>query len=121
MATKWLGRGAIFAVAATVTSIFFINFCATIFQCGCQSLFGLAAANCNIHAAHGRHCPWCVYGQTGYSIVYGSMLVAQGLVASGLLFPGWGWMARLCGSLIAFPAVGLVLALAFGLQTGYWH
>ena len=52
----------IFLIAAAVTSIFFINFCATVFQCGCQSLWGAAAKMCNIHHARmhgGKGCPWC--------------------------------------------------------------
>ena len=40
--SKWVSFG-IFLVAAAVTSLFFINFCATVFQCGCQSLWGAAA------------------------------------------------------------------------------
>lgn len=113
------GRGIIFALAATVTSVFFIQLCATIFQCGCQALWGDAARHCNIHVAYGKHCPWCVYGSTGHAIVYGSMLVAQ-LVASFAPYAA-SWVFRLSLALGAFPLSGLILALIFGWKTGYWN
>ena len=112
-------RGAIFAIAAVVSSVFFIQFCATIFQCGCQALWGEAAKHCNIHNAHGKHCPWCVYGSTGHTIVYGTMLASQA-AASFLPFAG-SWLVRLSLALGAFPLSGLVLALIFGWITEYWN
>jgi len=112
-------RGAIFALAAAVTSIFFIQFCATVFQCGCQALWGDAAKHCNIHAAHGKHCPWCVYGSTGYAIVYGSMLAAQ-LAASFAPYTSC-WGIRLGTAVGVFPLSGAILALIFGAISGYWN
>jgi hypothetical protein len=112
-------RAAIFLVSAAVTSIFFIQFCATVFQCGCQAIWSTGAQFCNIHSAHGKHCPWCVYGTTGYSIVYGTMLVAQAAIS---FWPAaWAWAPRLAMALVAFPTVGAVLAVAMGLMTGYWN
>jgi len=112
---------AIFLVAGAVTSLFFIQFCATIFQCGCQALWGDADRYCNIHAAHGRHCPWCSFGYTGYALVYGSMIAAQAVCAFLPARWGWGWMSRLAVCLAAFPVVGTVLAVSLGLYTGYWN
>jgi hypothetical protein len=91
-----------------------------VYQCGCQSLWGDAARFCNIHAAHGKHCPWCAVGTAGSYAIWGAMLVSQAAVAFGGLHYGWGWMARMAGSLAAFPATGLVLALVLGWYTGYW-
>jgi hypothetical protein len=114
-----IARIAIFLVSAAFTSAFFIQFCATVFQCGCQAMWSTGAQFCNIHEAHGKHCPWCVYGTTGYALVYGSMLAAQAAVS---FWPvGWPRFGRLAGALVAFPVVGAVLAVTMGLITGYWN
>ena len=114
-----IGRVIVFLAAAVFTSVFFINLCATIFQCGCQSLWGAADRFCNIHAAHGRHCPWCSFGNAGHMFVFGSMLVAQAAVSFGpwLRAP----LIRLVVALAAFPVAGIVLALLLGWITQYWH
>ena len=113
-----VGRILIFLAAASVTSVFFINLCGTIFQCGCQSLWEAADRFCNIHAAHGRHCPWCSFGSTGHAIVYGSMLLAQAVASFGpwLRTP----LLRLVIALAAFPTTGFALALLLGGITQYW-
>jgi hypothetical protein len=112
-------RAAVFLSSAAFTSVFFIQFCATVFQCGCQAIWAGGAEFCNIHSAHGKHCPWCVYGSTGYSVVYGSMLAAQAAVA---FWPaGWHWAGRLAGAIAAFPIMGGIMALALGFVTGYWN
>lgn len=112
---------AIFAAAATLTSVFFIQFCATIYRCGCQELWGAADRFCNIHSAHGKHCPWCSYGYTGYAAVYGAIIGAQALLAFLPVRWGWSWPLRLVSSVAGFPAMGLVLAVTFGLYSGYWN
>src|SRR5689334_23924999 len=43
-------RGISFGVAAAITSVFFINFCATVFQCGCAALWSGGDAHCNVHS-----------------------------------------------------------------------
>ena len=122
MTPRWqriTGSLAIFAIAATVTSVFFINFCATVFQCGCQSLWTTAAQHCNIHASAGKHCPWCSFGTAGYGVAYGPVVASQAVLS---FVPGrWGWVRRLTASIAAFPAVGAVMALVFGLATRYWY
>ena len=110
----------IFVAAAAVTSALFINLCATIFQCGCQSIWGAGATYCNIHASHGKHCPWCSFGSRGYMLIFGGMLAAQALASFLPLRWGWGWLARLVAAVAAFPATGLVLGLGLGWYTGYW-
>lgn len=111
-------RALVFAAAAVVTSVFFINLCAAIFACGCQPLWGAADRYCNVHAAHGRHCPWCATGTAGQAVVYGSMLGAQGI----LVFGRWPrrLAAKAVAALAAFPVVGIVLGILFGWITEYW-
>lgn len=112
----WLVSAAIFAASATVTCTFYINFCSLVFRCGCQSLWAGAAMACNIHAAHGKHCPWCSHGKLGYGVVLAFMLIPQ-LVASTR--GGW-WLWRLSAALLMFPIAGGVAALAIGMWDGYW-
>ncbi len=110
----------IFLIAATVTSLFFINFCATVFQCGCQSLWGVADKFCNIHHAHahgGKGCPWCSFGYAGYTGVFGGILASQ---AACIFLTRWIWQVRLVAALLAFPLVGGLLAIVLGISTGYW-
>lgn len=111
----------IFVVAAAVTSVFFINFCATVFQCGCQSLWGMADKFCNIHHARahgGKGCPWCSFGTVGHYLVYGSMIASQAAFA---FMPRLIWEVRLAAALLAFPVVGGIMALVLGIWTGYWN
>ena len=46
------GAGRIARAAAAFTSVFFIDFCNLVYQCGCRSLWAGADAACNIHT-HG--------------------------------------------------------------------
>lgn len=114
-----LRTAGIFVLAAAVTSLFYINFCATLYQCGCQSLWEVADRYCNIHNAHGKHCPWCSFGKTGYAATYGSILLAQ--LGAAISTRKLGWLVSLGTSVLAFPLAGLVLVLAFGWYTGYWN
>ncbi len=107
-----------FAAAATVTSVFFINFCATIFQCGCLSLWNGADAHCTVHIHGMRPCPWCRYGVVASTIPYAIMVAVQ----AGVSF----WprampaMVRVAVAVAAFPAVGAILAGIYGWAAGYW-
>jgi hypothetical protein len=112
------GSTAIFLVTAAVTSVLFINLCGTIFRCGCQSLWSGADRHCNIHSAGVKHCPWCSYGEGGYAAVYGSMIGSQAILS--FVPRRRTWAGRLLVSLAAFPAVGVILGLAFGVASGYW-
>jgi hypothetical protein len=115
--TSIAGRIAVFLVAATATSLFFINLCGTIFQCGCQSLWAGADQHCNVHQPAGKHCPWCSPSEAGYA-AYGAMIGTQAILS--FVPRGWNWRRRLLSSVAAFPVVGLVLGLAFGIGSGYW-
>ena len=111
-------RTLIFSAAAAVTSVFFINFCATFFGCGCHSLWSGAAAHCNVHAAGARHCPWCAYGSLASLIPYAGMVVAQAAIS---FWPhSMPWAVRLAGAVAAFPIVGMLIATIYAVATGYW-
>jgi hypothetical protein len=105
-------------VSLTATSVFFINFCAAIFRCGCRALWAGADTACNIHASHGHHCPWCAHGTAGYTAVMVLLCLPQLAVS---LSPGWGRLTKTLVALALFPAMGLVIALAFGWYDGYWR
>jgi len=109
----------VFAAAATIASVFFINFCAAIFACGCASLWSGADAYCNIHLAGSRHCPWCAHGRVASVIPWVLIVAAQAAISfwprpihAGL---------RLLSAVSAFPVTGGVIALAYGLAVRYWR
>ena len=109
----------IFGCAAAFTSIFFINFCAVVFRCGCASLWSAADIHCNVHMAASRHCPWCAHGLAASVIPWALIVAAQ----AGISF----WprrmppAVRLLSALAVFPAMGGLLAAAYGLAAGYWN
>jgi hypothetical protein len=106
-----------FLISFAVTCTFFINFCSWIFQCGCRSLWAGAAMACNIHAAHGHHCPWCSHGHLGEAVVMIGMCAPQFAVT---MFTRWSWPARTAAALAIFPICGSVIALIFGGIDSYW-
>jgi len=106
-----------FLISFTITCAFFINFCALVFQCGCHALWAGADAACNIHAQHGRHCPWCSYGYAGYAVEIILMSAPQFAVS---WWTGWSWTVRTIVAVMLFPAAGLLVALGFGIWEGYW-
>jgi hypothetical protein len=112
-----LARFSPFAVSFAITSTFFINFCAWIFQCGCRSLWAGADAACNIHAMHSRHCPWCSHGLLGQALVMILLCAPQLAIAA---FTPWNWTVRTLAATAAFPVSGLGVALAFGKFDEYW-
>jgi hypothetical protein len=104
-------------LALIADCVFFINLCSWIFKCGCVSLWAGADMACNIHMAHGKHCPFCAHGWEGQSIVMVAMIVPQLLVSIGT---PWGWVVRTLTALAMFPAIESLAALAFGWSDGYW-
>jgi hypothetical protein len=112
-----LNRIGPFLVSFAVTSTFFINFCAWVFACGCRALWAGADAACNIHAQHGRHCPWCSHGYAGYAAVMAMICTPQLAVS---LFARWNWPLRTAICVALFPATGGVVALIYGWLEGYW-
>jgi hypothetical protein len=112
-----LGKIGPFLISFAVTSTFFINFCAWIFQCGCRSLWAGADIACNIHAQHGRHCPWCSHGYAGEAVIMALMCAPQLAVS---VWTRWSWPVRTLAALALFPASGTIAAVAFGWLDGYW-
>jgi len=106
-----------FLISFAITSTFFINLCSWIFQCGCRALWAGADAACNIHAQHGRHCPWCGHGRAGYFIVM-TLLCAPQLAVS--LWPRWSWTVRTVVAIGLFPTVGVLVAAVMGWMDHYW-
>ena len=104
--------------AATLSTVFFIDFCNWVFQCGCRSLWAGADAACNIHTHGVRHCPWCSVGMSGGIALWAIIVGAQVLIA--LRFRFVHPYSRLLASFAAFPLVGGVLAVGLGLWFGYW-
>jgi len=102
-----------------VNSVLFINFCASAFQCGCASLWSGADTYCNVHLAGSRHCPWCAHGLAASLFPWALIAAAQAAVSF--------WprpiptAVRLISAVAAFPAIGAVIALAYGLASGYWR
>lgn len=118
LASKAAVRTGVFLVAAAFASLLFINACDLFYQCGCEAWWGAAAMHCNIHNASGPRCPWCLDGGIRGNFVYGLVLAVQAVVA---FRPGEaGWLKRLALALAAFPVAAGLLALVFGLTTGYW-
>lgn len=118
VAAKVASRSGVFLSGATVTSLLFINACDLFYQCGCQAWWNGAAAQCNIHHTMGPHCPWCLDGGTRGYVVFALTLVVQ--AATAFHSGGRGWFGRLVLTLLVFPIVGGLMALLFGLMTGYW-
>ena len=108
----------VFLAALAVNSAFFINFCATVFQCGCASLWSGADARCNIHLAAWHHCPWCAHGLAA-SIVPWALIAAVQAVVSFWPRP-MSSIVRVLAAVAAFPAAGAVIAVVYGLASGYW-
>lgn len=106
----------LFAAAAGFTTVFFINWCHLIYDCGCTFVWAGAADQCNIQTPGPPDCPWCAREDLG-AIAYFATLGAQGLVS---LWPGgFGWR-RALGAFGASPLVAYAVGLAIGLQSGYW-
>ena len=109
----------VFIAAAAVTSVFFINFCAAIFACGCASLWSGGDAHCNIHLAGSRHCPWCVHGRAASALPWAFIVGAQAAISFWPRPMNAG--VRLASAMAAFPVVGAVIAVAYGFSMGYWR
>jgi hypothetical protein len=109
----------VFAAGAAVTSLFFIDFCAAIFGCGCVSLWSGADAHCNIHLAQSRHCPWCMHGRVASAIPWTLIVAAQAAISFWPRPMHAG--VRLASAVAAFPVVGALIAVAYGLSAGYWR
>ena len=115
------GRVLVFALAAIPTLVFSINFCSWIFGCGCKSWWSGGAIACNIHVAHAKHCPWCIYGGQGFVVAFVLILAAQAVLSfGGFGLARLGPLFRLALALAAFPLIGAAVALTYGFISHYW-
>jgi len=113
-----VGRAALALAAVTVTSVFFIDLCNWIYDCGCRSLWNGAAAHCNIPTLGAKHCPWCSMGIAGSGAVWAAIAGVQCWIAlrSGIT----NWIRRSAYTLAAFPIVGGLLGIGIGIAQSYW-
>lgn len=72
---------------------------------------------CNIHMAHGKHCPLCAHGWQAQALIIAAILVPQLLVSLRMT---WTWLFRTMAALALFPFVEGLAALVLGLWDGYW-
>ena len=96
-------------LALAVTGIFFVDWCAVVFQCGCRSLWNGIATYCNIHATTGPHCPWCAHPLAGGGVAFAAAVVTQW--AAVYRTPTSSFMKRLVLALVAFPLASGLVAL----------
>ena len=112
--TRWA-----FGIAILVTAVFFVDFCALVFECGCRSLWNGISTYCNIHAAMGPHCPWCEHPLAGGGVAFGITLLTQW---GAFFLPKNVSLGKRCVlAVIAFPLAAAVVALVQGLVSGYWR
>jgi len=110
---RWLP----FGVSALASAVFFIDVCNWWFGCGCRSLWAGAATQCNVHAATGPRCPFCVRGVLGYVLVFGAVCLPQLLCS---LRAPWSLGTRLVLCLALFPVAMVVLGVGLGWMDDYW-
>lgn len=116
-------RVLVFAAAAGVASLLFLDFCDLFYDCGCVSPWAGGAAHCNIRTPGPPDCPYCAHPRVAYGALFGTIAV-QGFLAfrpdRGGGARGRGLLARFLGSLLAIPLVIGAVAGVLGLVTGYW-
>lgn len=110
-------KAAVLAAGAGTVYVLFINWCDFIFDCGCQSLWAGAADHCNIKNANPPHCPWCIEDGLYGSAAFGSIVIAQAVLA---FRPGPLTRPRIFLVFLAFPVVGAAVGGLTALYTGYW-
>jgi len=71
---------------------------------------------CNIHMAHGKHCPFCAHGWEGQAGVMMAIIVPQ----LYLTLRTWTWPLRALAALAMFPLAEGLAALVLGWRDGYW-
>jgi hypothetical protein len=111
-------RAGIALAGLVFTSLFFIDFCNFVFDCGCVSLWSGADIHCNVHQeGSGPHCPICSHGVIGYAITFAAIAGPQFAVAR-LLKRGPA-VLRLALVLLLFPVLGAVVMTVAGWWDGY--
>jgi hypothetical protein len=113
----WLSLSA-FALSAGIAYATLLNVCGLLFQCGCRSWWTGAAAHCNIHQAHLKHCPWCTLAPEYFWGLFGAFVLAEGVAVFALRRRAFGW--QLSGALGAYLASAAASALVLGFSQHYW-
>jgi hypothetical protein len=72
---------------------------------------------CNIHMAHGKHCPFCAHGWPRQALVMIAIIAPQVLIS---LKAPWMWALRAVAALAIFPVMEGIAALVLGWSDGYW-
>lgn len=112
---KWALFLSVFALTAATS----INFCATLFGCGCQGFLGAVADHCNIHNRVGPHCPWCTHGGAGFVVGMVPVFITQGWIV--WRNNAWTLQIRALAALAAYPLLGGALGFLVGWLQGYWN
>ncbi len=107
-----------FLVAFFLGSLFFVDWCGVLFQCGCHSLWSGASSLCNIHIGDGPHCPWCKHPLLGGGVAYSVMVLTQWLTASRFL--RFRFAGRLLISLFASLLLTGIVGIIQGFVWKYW-
>ena len=107
-------------IVLLVTSVFLYPLCNVVFRCGCETMWGSAAAHCNVHAKHGAHCPWCDHpglGTLGFLLT----LVAQGGVFALVRRSKRSVLAATVMAVVVLPLAVVLSAGVCWLATDYPH
>ncbi len=111
-------RWAVLIGAVSVTAAFYLNLCDLIFDCGCHAWWNGAATMCNINDSQTRNCPWCSYG-----VIRGYLPLAL-VIATQTAIVFWNRPMslglRIALSLAAFPVIGTIVGVIYGIVGHYW-
>ena len=105
---------------AAVAGVFAYPLCASIFRCGCVTLWGGAADHCNVHLPGAFHCPWCEQlglGALGFAL----MLAGQTLAFALARRQGGSVRASTLWGVAALPLAALLAGGLTFLLTDYPH
>ena len=102
------------------TSVFLYPLCHVVFRCGCETMWGGAATNCNVHAKQGAHCPWCDHRTLG-TVGFLLTLAGQGAVFTVVLVKKRSVAAATALAVTALPLAVVFSAGVCWLATDYPH
>ena len=117
--TEWISGVLILVVSLAATWAFAPDLCQFVFQCGCTHLWAGGMSHCNTHMANAKHCPWCNAGEGGYALLFLGIALPQAWLS--FRPRSWMWPLRLVAALLAFPVLGVMVAVALGLISGHWR
>jgi len=113
-----LGRTLALGAVFTISSVFFIDVCDLVFDCGCRSVWAGASTACNIHHTAGPHCPWCAHPLAAGLVAFLAMAAVQTFIVLG---PGRaGAKRRFALALLSFPVTAGIVGVVQGFLWDYW-